>query len=182
VTEKLDGCSATYVYNKKKFMVCSRNIEVVNKDSRYWKIAEKYNIKNILKGNKIAIQGEIIGHSQNGSGKNIYMSEIDFYIFNIINTITRRNYDLKTILNFCEQYNLKFVPLLDSEYILGTDNVDQLIEKAKGISKLYSVEREGIVIRDIENKYQPIRRVGDSLSFKIINPDFLIKHCNKEGG
>ena len=50
ITEKLDGQSASYVYNKNKFMVCSRNIEVKERNSNYWKIAEKYNKKVVAIG------------------------------------------------------------------------------------------------------------------------------------
>jgi hypothetical protein len=69
------------------------------------------------------------------------------------------------------------VPVIDENYILGSDSLGELIEKSKGKSKLYGVDREGIVIRDRECKYSSIRNVGEYLSFKVINPDFLLKYC-----
>lgn len=182
ITEKADGCSVTYIYNKNKFMVCSRNIEVVNKDSNYWKIAEKYKIKEILKNNKdLAIQGEIIGPGvANGAGRNIYqLKELDFYIFNIVNTKNRQLLSFNEIKKFCTVNGLKLAPVINENYILGSHNVDELLEMAKGESKIFGVEREGIVIRDYENKYCPIEKVGDHLSFKVINQDYLLKYCNK---
>lgn len=181
ITEKLDGCSATYVWDKGKFLVCSRNMVTMDKKSHYWKIAEKYNLKEKLKNTGLCIQGEIIGPGVgNAAGRNIYqLKEVDFYIFNIIDKKTRKCLPGHRILNKCNQLRLKYVPYLGDCYI-GEDDVQGLLEKAKGKSKIFDVEREGIVIRDINNKCRSIRNVGDSLSFKAINPDYMLKYCNKE--
>ena len=68
ISTKADGTSATYIYNKGKFMVCSRNLEIsYNPDNSYWKMAIDNNIEQILErhynvtGESLAIQGEICG-------------------------------------------------------------------------------------------------------------------------
>jgi len=181
ITEKLDGCSASYGWDRKKFLICSRNMVTVDKKSHYWKIAEKYQLREKLKGTDWFIQGEIIGPGVgNAAGKNIYqLKEVDFFVYNIVNKKTRKIIPAREIDGICRRLGLKMVPTL-STYILGKDDVNQLLEKAKGKSKIFDVEREGIVIRDIENKYRSIRGVGDSLSFKVINPDYMLKYCNNK--
>ena len=39
------------IFTKYQFVVCSRNLTTNDKNSLYWKIAEKYNIEQILKEN-----------------------------------------------------------------------------------------------------------------------------------
>ncbi|MFN8396381.1 MAG: hypothetical protein U0176_17280 [Bacteroidia bacterium] len=47
------------------------------------------------------------------------------------------------------------------------------MEKANGHSTLFKVEREGIVIRPLEERQDSI---GHCVSFKAISPEFLLKH------
>lgn len=91
VTEKIDGCSATYFLKKKKFGyefgVCSRNFRLVEDNSHYWKVARKYKIKSVLKNliqnNKsVVLQGEIIGDSIQGN--KYHINGLEFYAFNFI--------------------------------------------------------------------------------------------------
>ncbi len=145
VTEKLDGQSATYflLKNTKKifglfpktnyiFGVCSRNLYLPKENnSSYWKIAKKYNIRNVLEkliGNNdyIVLQGEIIGPG------------------------------------ILEPYGIKVVPILEDMKLKPT--IQEMVEYSKGKSKLLPIEREGIVIRNYEK----------NLSFKVVNPDFLL--------
>lgn len=181
ITEQLDGCSATYGWDKKKFLICSRNMVTMDKKSVYWKIAKKYKLKEQLKDRRWFIQGEIIGPGiGNAAGRNIYqLKEVDFYVYNVIDRRTRKNMSISIIIEICKQLGLKKVPFLGA-CTLGDHDIQQLLEMAKGQSKIYDVEREGIVIRDVQNKYRPIRNVGDSLSFKVINPEYMLKYCNKE--
>ena len=53
VTEKLDGTSATYFFNKGKFGVCSRKLQLHNPKSKYyWEVALKYGMEKVLKAQK----------------------------------------------------------------------------------------------------------------------------------
>ena len=66
------------------------------------------------------------------------------------------------------------VPLMVPELAVFELNhsVDELVELAKGKSQLAGIQREGIVIRPIDETTDP--ELG-RLSFKVINPDFLLK-------
>ncbi|HBY21642.1 MAG: hypothetical protein A2Y24_06220 [Clostridiales bacterium GWE2_32_10] len=177
VTEKLDGQSATFYLIKNKtlsklwkpyiFGVCSRNLELTKPDSSsYWTIAKQYNIEDVLKtlildNQYIVLQGEIIGSRiQNNKYK---VKGYDFYAFNLmlpdkqINSINAQ----KTLSDL----GIKFVPILDENFKLKS-TVDDMVEYAKGKSKLYLINREGVVIRNNTK----------NISFKVINSDFLLEN------
>lgn len=181
VTEKLDGQSGTYflVKNERKgfakfmkpkytFGVCSRNLLLPNEnDSSYWTIARKYNIQEVLESligdNKfVCIQGEILGE---GIQSNRYkVDKYDFYAFNLLYPNRKiTSVDAKTTL---EEYGIKFVPILETEFKLK-ENVSEMVDYSKGKSVVTkNVTREGVVIRNYEK----------DLSFKVINPDWLLKN------
>lgn len=173
VTEKLDGQSATYILYKNKFMVCSRNMNLPKDNSNWWKIAEQFNIKEKLKSlqkeykREFAIQGEIIG---NGIQDNKYnLKGLDFYIFNIFDIKTKKYLSFYDFLHICKIINLKMVPLLNDYFIIDSREIKDLVEMAKGKSKIYDTLREGVVIRNVD-------MFSNKISFKVINPDFLIKY------
>ena len=63
-----------------------------------------------------------------------------------------------------DSLSLETVPILDTKFELS-DNIDFLVEKAKGTSALNDkVYREGIVIRPLKEEFD----------FQI--PDYLLKH------
>lgn len=179
-TEKLDGQSGTYflVRNPKKwyqkfskdtytFGVCSRNLHLPKSDnSSYWTIARQFNIKDILESiidddQFVVLQGEIIG---TGIQKNKYnITGYDFYAFNLI--FPDWNVDSVKASEILKDYGIKFVPILDVNFKLK-DTIKECVEYAKGKSTLLPVLREGVVVRNNEK----------GISFKIINPDFLLKN------
>ena len=68
--------------------------------------------------------------------------------------------------------------MLDKTYKLDND-IDAIVDMAKGMSQLNCcVNREGIVIRPCGPIYDSEIEgmVGNRISFKAINPDFLIKN------
>jgi hypothetical protein len=180
VTEKLDGQSATYflVKNPKRwqfwkpyiFGVCSRNFLKGKKDnSTWWKIAGQYQIELLLKSflysNKnhkyIVIQGEILGE---GVQKNKYnIKGLDFYIFNVFTDIRENSNSF--INSFCNGYNLKQVPKI-MDYFKLQNSIPEVVEFSKRKSDIADIPREGIVVRNYEK----------NISFKVINPDFLLKY------
>ena len=182
VTEKLDGTSSTYGLqrikkNKFDFAVCSRNVRQETPDkvcyyadmpNVYWEMAIKYNIENILKdlqkkynADTVVIQGETIGE---GIQKNKYsIKGHDLYVFNLI--INGKRVDSVKAREIVNEYNLKFVPILDENFIL-LDNVDDMITYADGKSQICDTLREGVVIRNYDK----------NISFKCISNKFLLKH------
>lgn len=184
VTEKIDYQSVTFtgkmvsnttpiigkfLPNKYQFIVCSRNLTTTDKNSLYWKIAQKYNIEQILRENPtLTIQGE--QGNTNVQGNKYGIKEPTMWVFNIIDHEKNYHFTYSQIVVFCRKYCLEYVPLLKSGKLseLGS-TVKDLVEFSKGKSTLSDIPREGVVVRCIENGKK-------LLSFKVINPDFLLKY------
>jgi hypothetical protein len=193
ITEKIDYQSVTFtgkmvprfnsslgkLFPKKyQFVVCSRNLTTNDKNSLYWKIAQKYNIEQILKENPtLTIQGEQGDTKVQGNKYGI--KEPTMWVFNIIDHEKNYHFNWLEMLEFCKRYNLQYVPLLAEDNALNLvqqplknlgSTVQELVEFSKGKSVVNSkVEREGIVVRCIENGKK-------LLSFKVINPNFEINY------
>jgi len=185
VTEKIDYQSVTFTgkmvskfpgilgkilpFKKYKFIVCSRNMTTNDKNSLYWRIAKKYNIEEILKDNpNLTIQGE--QGNTNIQGNKYGIKEPKLWIFNIKDHVNKYYFNYDEMVKFCSKYNLEVVPLIKECKLseLGS-TVQELVEFSKGKSVLANIQREGVVIRCTEN--------GKKLfSFKVINPDFLLKY------
>jgi len=187
ITEKVDYQSATftgkmlpnttpiigkYLPKKFKFIVASRNLMNNDKSSLYWQIATKYNLEKILKENTtLTIQGEQGSTSVQGNKYGI--TEPKLWIFNIYDHDRKYHYNYTEMLGFCMKYNLTTVPYINICKLsdLGS-TVQELVEYSKGKSIINpKVEREGVVVRLVEDGRK-------TLSFKIINPEFLLKHEN----
>lgn len=200
ITEKIDYQSVTFTgkivprfggilkklpFKKYKFVVCSRKITTNDKRSLYWRIAKKYNIKQILRENPtLTIQGEQGDTKVQGNKYGI--KEPTMWVFNIIDHEKNYQYDYREMGIFCEKYGLEIVPIIPHTFTLANSNstvstifpylsdlgstVQELVELSKGNSIINpNVQREGIVVRSIEN--------GKKLfSFKVINPNFLIEN------
>ncbi len=184
VMEKLDGTSATYAifkdnkfYNKlvkKNFYVCSRNLTLHREnDTEWWKMARTYDIKNkLLKvGKNIAIQGEIIGP---GIQKNKYkLDNQEYHVFNVIDIDENYKYSLGERKKFCKEYGFNCLDDFLTVTIIEDMNVKYMVEMSKGDSayqnwdRVKNLQREGIVVRLLED---------DRHSFKVVNPEFLLKH------
>lgn len=182
-TEKLDGQSATYfvektkkfgVFSKYEFGVCSRNLRLNNSSSgsSYWTIARDKKIEETLidllkyyKANRIVLQGEIIGTGIQGN--KYHINGYDFYAFNL--KIDNCIYDTGTMERILSPYDIETVPIID-DYVPLKETIDEMVEDAKGKSLIYDTLREGKVWRTLDG--------GNLISFKVINPDFLLK--NKE--
>jgi hypothetical protein len=190
VTEKIDYQSVTFtgkmmpiipiigkfLPKRFKFVVCSRTLTNNDKQSLYWKIAKKYNIEQILRKNPtLTIQGEQ-GNTNVQSNK-YGITGPTLWVFNIIDHEKNYHYNYKEMKIFCAKNNLPTVPLLHGEDVTYHDfplnelgsTVQELVEFAKGKSTIADIQREGIVVRCIEN--------GKKLmSFKVMNPNFLLKY------
>lgn len=176
ITLKLDGTSSTFLIDPKDeiFHVCGRNYSYKrSEDHSFWKIAERYNIEQGLRGlwgtgHRIAIQGECLGPriQKNPLG----LTHHDLYVFNVVDIRTNTKLCLDESLIIVERLGLKFVPVLEKGSRFGYTK-DDLLEKARGkYSEHFSsakpqTEREGIVVRSL---------CGE-ISFKAINNDSLLK-------
>lgn len=183
VTEKIDYQSATFFvkthksfgrFSRRSFGVCSRNTwKKTEDDSVFWQIARKYNLEEILMSydQDLTIQGEQGGPGIQGN--KYKLKEPDFWVFNIIDNKTNRHFSLNEMESFCQIHGLKFVPVIDREFKLKP-TVKEMVELSRGKSNVYSrIQREGVVVRLIKD--------GSKVcSFKVINPDFLLKYDDQE--
>jgi hypothetical protein len=179
ITEKLDGSSVTYYIKGNVFGVCSRNLELpMDENNGFWKAAIQNEIENKLKSAKrnIAIQGELIGEGIQGNKYGLKGLDVRFFQAFDINKQTYLCYS--EFIEFIQAIGLKTVPVICEDFTLIND-IDHLVNKAVGKSLLNNtVHREGIVIRPVEEicDFDFSNIVRGRISFKAINPDFLIKY------
>lgn len=179
VTEKLDGTSCTYAVNRRgkrkyEFYICSRNQRILDKHQNanqgvniYWKLAEKYQIKDILTSfakqngyRKVVLQGEGIGNVQ---GNPYQLKGDEFYAFNLI--IEGQRLGTVEMSKICKELKLKHVPIIDTEYYLPK-TMQEMKEAAEGKSVVNpAVKREGLVYRTLDG----------GKSFKNVSNSYLLK-------
>jgi hypothetical protein len=181
ITEKIDGSSVTVYQINGKFGVCSRNIDLKrDKNDKYWKTVLEHDLENkfkkYFKGENIALQGELIGEGVQGN--KYRMRGLNIYFFNIFFIKQYRYGNLDELISACVELGEEMVPLLHNGYIL-TNSIPELVELSKGRSVRGDTLREGIVIRplqEIEDNTLHCQLVKNRVSFKSVNPDFLLKY------
>jgi len=173
-TEKLDGSSMTaYLYGD-QFGICSRNLELKESENNaLWQVTTRYDLKGAIEGmgGNLALQGEIIGPGVQGN--KYKLKETQFRIYNIYDLEANRYIDYLRAVGMINglDYDVPLlVPLID--YLTLDHSVDQIVELSRGKSQLADIRREGIVVRPVREATDP--QLG-RLSFKAINPDFLLK-------
>lgn len=182
VTEKIDGQSGTYfcIPNPHKglfrskwiFGVCSRNFQLLKEDnSSYWIIAKQEGLRELMVkycnffNRGLIIQGEIIGSKIQGNKYNRQGYEL--YVFNVVEYALGRLFPLFQLeqTRFCSANMLQTVPVLYTGQSLPY-SIALAVESAKGKSTLADIHREGVVVRNYPR----------NISFKVVNPDFLLKY------
>lgn len=172
IATKMDGTSCTIYNHEGQIGVCGRNDEYKNDGkSSMWKYVLNTGLYDrLIAYNKdYAIQGEYCGH---GIQKNrLRLIEPKLYVFDIIDIRTRRPLDFKDFLKVCNDLELETVPI---EEVGESFNytLEELLLKAKG-KYPSGFDKEGIVIRS--QNYEYVLNVGNRLSFKVLNNDFLLK-------
>ena len=137
-------------------------------------LADAVKLAQSISKNRIAFQGELIGPKLNGN--KYKLEEIELRLFSVfdIDEQLYLNYDKLEL--FASIMNIKTVPLLHEHYVLQ-DSVDKLVELSVGKSTLNaSVDREGIVVRAWNNMLLWPHRTIKQFSFKVINPEYLLKY------
>jgi len=162
-TVKADGSSGTIYRNGDHFGCCSRNLEFKKNDkTAVWKIAEKYDLENILPDG-YAIQFEICGP---GVEKNkLSLKEIDGLIFNVWNIKERRYLDAEDNFKFVEMIKMSTVDVEVWDETFDIKNDFELRKMAEGKYISSGKTREGLVFRPMKEQFV----VYERLSFKVIN-------------
>jgi RNA ligase (TIGR02306 family) len=179
VTEKLDGTSFTAFLRQGEFGICSRNLWMDEADesnilvrvARGLKLEEKLRQARERLGHDLAIQAEVIGP---GIQKNKYaLKAVTFRVFNVLNVDTYRLLDHAAMLEALARMELEAVPQLGTVVLNHT--VDELVAFSEGASVLNpQIQREGVVLRPLVEEHD--EDIGGRLSFKAINPKFLLKY------
>jgi RNA ligase (TIGR02306 family) len=167
ITEKLDGSSATFYLKDGEFGVCSRNLELTETDgSTFWTVARDLKIEEKLRGmgRNLALQGELIGE---GIQKNRY--RIKGHTVRFFNVFDIDKFEKVGFIEFSDimsELELQTVPILDTPGVSLPDTVEDMIAFAEAKTVMNSdAEREGVVVRSLDNK----------ISFKAISNKFLLK-------
>ncbi len=163
-----------------EFGVCSRNLELLEDDSNsFWKVAREMDIENKLRSlNKnIAVQGELIGEGIQGNKMKFKGQTLRFFSVFDIDRYAYVGFDeLQRVLS---SLDLPMVPILATDYALEND-IEAIVQCATIKSTLNSEAwAEGIVIRPLNEKPSVLVNAemsANRISFKAINPEFLIKY------
>jgi RNA ligase (TIGR02306 family) len=179
VTEKLDGTSFTAFLKDGEFGVCSRNLWLDDTDtsSLLVRVAKRLGLEEKLRalaekrGIQPAIQAEVIGP---GIQKNKYeLKEVSLRVFNVLDIGTYRLLDHSVMIEAIQEMGLESVPQLGTLVLNHT--VDELIALSEATSLLNpKAQREGIILRPLVEEHEP--DIAGRLSFKAINPKFLLKY------
>jgi len=181
VTEKVDGSSGTFYVNNDEFGVCSRNLELLeDAENSFWKVARLMDIENKLRSlnGNFAIQGELIGEKIQDNKLKLRGQTILF--FNAFDIDRFEYLQFEKAFALFEKLQLPTVPLITADYEL-TNDIDAIIRMAILKSKLRTeVWAEGIVIRPLNEKIDLLLSKENfnngRVSFKAINPEFLLKY------
>lgn len=178
-TEKLDGTSFTAFLRQGEFGICSRNLwmDETDESNLLARIARSLQLEVKLRaareqlGHDVAIQAEVIGP---GIQKNKYaLKAVALYVFNVINVETYQLLPHEQMLQVLGELALTPPPQLGTLVLNHT--IDELVALAEGTSVLNpQAQREGIVLRPLVEEYDA--ELGGRLSFKAINPKFLLKY------
>lgn len=178
VTEKLDGTSFTAFWREGAFGVCSRNLEldIADDTSSLVRLAKALDLETKLRafaerhGHDVAIQGEVIGPGVQGN--KYALASLELRVFNVFDATAHRYLSRAEMLSAV--YELGITPVPNLGTLVLDHGVDALVALSEGVSVLNAkAQREGVVLRplvEVEDEY-----LG-RLSFKAINPKFLLKY------
>lgn len=181
ITEKLDGSSATFFLRNGEFGVCSRNMELVEDDANtFWKVAKMLHLKGkmgLLNGN-YALQGELVGEGIQSNKLKIKGHTVFF--FNLFDIDHHAYVSFENFKDCIRKMDLQTVPIILDDMLLP-NNIRTLVDLSKRKSLLNSnTWVEGIVVRSLEEKTDTelanVLQNRGRLSFKVINPEFLLKY------
>lgn len=181
-TEKLDGSSMTVYLNNDVFGVCSRNLDLKLDESNAGnafvsralgdKLEEKMRLASTCDSvpDNFAIQGELVGPGIQGNKYNL--SETRYYAFNVYDIDNMRYLDYHDFVAVCRMMGVLTVDEVLFNVTLSGIDMKEFVRISTQKSLLNSkIWLEGLVFRPINEVY--VHRFG-RLSFKVINPQFLL--------
>lgn len=163
-TLKLDGSSMTVYFNNGQFGVCSRNLELKEREENtYWKVARELNLEEKLRkyGKNIALQGELMGPGIQGNRE--CLTNHEFLLFDIWNIDDNKYMSERERSLLCEVLKIRQIDLIDYVYPFEK-TLEELIEMSDRKS-IFNDIAEGIVYKSMDG----------TTSFKVINNKFLLR-------
>jgi ATP-dependent RNA circularization protein (DNA/RNA ligase family) len=135
------------------------------------RLEEKLRAARERLGCDVAIQAEVLGP---GIQKNKYaLPTVTMRVFSVLDVDAYRLLDHPAQLALLDEIGLEPVPQLGT--LALNHSVDELVAFAEGASSLNpKIQREGVVLRPPSEEYD--EDIGGRLSFKAINPRFLLKY------
>jgi RNA ligase (TIGR02306 family) len=181
VTEKVDGSSGTFYVNNGEFGVCSRNLELLeDSENSFWKVARQMDVENKIRSlhGNFALQGELIGEGIQDNRLKLRGQTIRF--FNVFDIDKFEYLPYEKFIATLQYLQLPSVPILSVDYEL-TNDIEEIIKMATRKSTITpDVWAEGIVIRPLNEKIELLLSNENfnngRVSFKAINPEFLLKY------
>jgi len=188
VTEKLDGSSVTMFlmknphkwqfWKKHIFGVCSRNIWLKSENnSWYWRIARQISAYQVLKklihnNDYICLQGEIVGSGIQRNKYGYHDGELGFFAFNLI--LPSEKITTPEMESILLDYGIDTVPILDEPFDCKT--VQEAVEYSKDSSVFGCFDEKTRTIVWSPREGIVVRTYNGNISFKVINPDFLLSN------
>ena len=168
-TVKCDGSSGTVYRWQDHFGVCSRNLELKETaENAFWKVARKYDLVERLPEG-YAVQFEACGE---GIQKNrLGIRGVDGFVFNVWSIPESRYFDHEQTRAFAQSLGLPVVPEA-RRWEAFDGSLEELLGMAQGVYPGTSNQREGLVIRPLQELYSPT--LAGRLSFKVLNNVFLL--------
>ncbi len=171
VTEKLEGSSCTYALLDDEFVVCSRQVNLIEAaGNTLWRLARELDLEARLRAlcaqlgrSGVALQGEVVGHGIQG---NIYgLKGQAFLLFDVYDVDAGRYLAPQERVEVAQALGLAHVPVLDPAFTIDRGiTAETLLAMADGDSLIkVGVRREGLVFK----------RAG--ASFKAISNAYLLK-------
>jgi hypothetical protein len=171
VSYKLDGSSITIIHSKvlgkSKFRICSRRFELHDKKNDWYKVfidtdfqIEISKLVKHFKTDDIIVQGEAIGKF-NGNHHNLQKEQIR--LFNIY--VDGKRLNQKDFIQVCLANNIPHCPMYKEIVLNHTLSEILQLSEIKDVLNP-SVDAEGLVWRCVDG----------TLSFKVINNRYLLKH------
>lgn len=191
VSQKMDGSSTTFILNKGKFSVASRNVWMIEKnDTNFWKVAIETNIAGAMKKlfgkRNICIQGEMCGPGIQGN--KYKFDRLHYFMFGAFDSDKRTYFTPQELIDTFNALclngaTIEIVPqlILPSEHKSIHDigvKIDDWLRFVETKSNFNpDTWNEGIVIRSLDNKPYGVRGMeGGRFSFKVINNQFLLQY------
>lgn len=158
ITAKYDGTSCTVWNDEEGMHVCSRNYELKEftesgKSNVYWQAARRFGLEHLPCG--YALQFEVYGPGIQGNPHKA--EELSIAAFTLYNVVQRRRAHFGALVAVCDALAIPMVNVLGA----GTGPLpsEKIREVADSVEVPDGGPSEGVVIRDINNKF----------SFKAIN-------------